>query len=209
MPPGRGIDRRRIVYVAGGERRDAVDADGTTSLMIDWLVIGGGPHGVHTALRLIGEGEAPRDAVRILDDEQRLLARWRRSTRNTGMRFLRSPSVHHIGLSSASLDRFAKGRGRRVDRPFTRPYFRPALDLFDLHCDDLIERYQLQTLHVRGRVNRLDLTAAGAQGDGGREARRAGADHDGLDVGPDHAARARAASVKAHTPSTGVSGRQP
>ncbi len=142
--------------------------------MLDWLVIGGGPHGVHAALRLIGEGGVPRDTVRILDDEQRLLARWRRSTRNTGMRFLRSPSVHHIGLSSASLDRFANGRGRRVERPFTRPYFRPALELFDLHCDDQIARYQLQALHVRGRANRLELTTAGAQvgfedpADGGR-----------------------------------------
>ena len=79
--------------------------------MLDWLVIGGGPHGVHTALRLIGEAGVPFDGVRILDDEQHLLARWRRSTRSTGMRYLRSPSVHHIDLSSASLSRFANGRG--------------------------------------------------------------------------------------------------
>ncbi len=131
--------------------------------MLDWLVIGGGPHGVHTALRLIGEAGVSRDAIRILDDEERLLARWRRSTRNTGMRFLRSPGVHNIGLSSNSLDRFASGRGRGVERPFTRPYFRPALELFDLHCDDVIERCQLQATHVRGRASRLELTTAGAQ----------------------------------------------
>ena len=35
--------------------------------MLDWLVIGGGPHGVHTALRLLAEGGVPRGAVRILD----------------------------------------------------------------------------------------------------------------------------------------------
>ncbi len=131
--------------------------------MLDWLVIGGGPHGVHTALRLIGEAGVPRDAVRILDDEQHLLARWRRSTRNTGMRYLRSPGVHHIDLSSASLQHFADGRGRSVDRPFTRPYSRPALDLFDLHCEDVIERHRLQALHVRGRATRLDLTTPGAR----------------------------------------------
>ncbi len=133
--------------------------------MLDWLVIGGGPHGVHTTLRLIGEAGVPRDAIRILDDEQRLLARWRRSTSNTGMRFLRSPSVHHIDLSSASLDRFAKGRGRRVKRPFTRPYSRPALELFDRHCDDVIERSQLEDLHVWGRANRLDLATDAVQVD--------------------------------------------
>ena len=130
--------------------------------MLDWLVIGGGPHGLHVALRLIEEGGVPREAVRILDDEPRLLARWRRSTRNTGMRFLRSPGVHHLDVSSASLDRFARRRARRVEKPFTRPYFRPALELFDLHCDDVIERNELQDLQVRGRANRLDLSGAAA-----------------------------------------------
>ena len=115
--------------------------------MLDWLVIGGGPHGAHAALRLIGEAGVPFDGVRILDDEQRLLARWRRSTRNTGMTYLRSPGVHHIDLHTGSLQRFADGRGRRVDRPFTRPYFRPALALVDLHCEDVIERHRLQALH--------------------------------------------------------------
>ncbi|MGH0028520.1 MAG: hypothetical protein ACQGVC_01920 [Myxococcota bacterium] len=131
--------------------------------MLDWLVIGGGPHGVHTALRLVGEADVPRDAIRILDDEQRLLARWRRSTRNTGMQYLRSPGVHHIDLPWACLQRFADGPGRGVERPFTRPYFRPALELFDLHCEDVIERHRLQELHVRGRATRLDLTDVGVR----------------------------------------------
>ncbi len=132
-------------------------------MTLDWLIVGGGPHGVHTALRLIGEGGVPRSQIRILDDEPHLLARWRRATRNTGMRFLRSPSVHHLGLSSVSLNRFAGGPGRKVNRPFTRPYSRPALELFDLHCDALIDRYELQDLHVWGRVNRLDLVSPGAR----------------------------------------------
>ena len=50
--------------------------------MLDWLVVGGGPHGVHAALRLIEDADVPRDAIRILDDEPQLLARWRRTTRN-------------------------------------------------------------------------------------------------------------------------------
>ena len=131
--------------------------------MLDWLVVGGGPHGVHAALRLIEDADVPRDAIRILDDEPQLLARWRRTTRNTGMEYLRSPGVHHIDLDPASLQHFASGGGRKVAKPFTRPYSRPALDLFDLHCEDVIERYQLEELHVWGRANRLDLTSAGAR----------------------------------------------
>lgn len=131
--------------------------------MLDWLVIGGGPHGVHAAVRLIGDAGVPSDAIRIVDDEERLLARWRRSTGNTGMAYLRSPGVHHIGLSSASLHDFAGRRCKRMRMPFTRPYARPALELFDRHCDDVVESHELQALHVRGRVDRLDLTANGVK----------------------------------------------
>ena len=131
--------------------------------MLDWLVVGGGPHGVHIALRLIEDAGVPRDAVRILDDEEELLARWRRTTGNTGMRYLRSPGVHHIDLASSSLQNFASRRGRRVAKPFTRPYARPALELFDLHCDDVIERNALEELHLRGRANRLELSGTRAR----------------------------------------------
>lgn len=129
--------------------------------MLEWLIVGGGPHGVHAAVRLIAEAGLSPEAIRILDDEDHLLARWRRMTRNTGMRFLRSPSVHHLDLSSASLNHFANGRGRRIERPFTRPYARPSLELFDRHCDDVIERLQLDRLHLRGRADRLKPTSRG------------------------------------------------
>ena len=126
--------------------------------MLDWLVIGGGPHGVHAVARLLGEAGVAREGLRILDDEVDLLARWRRTTRNTGMRFLRSPAVHHLDLSSASLQRFVKvGKGRRIAHPFTRPYSRPALELFDRHCDDVLEKFEMRDLHVRGRANALTL----------------------------------------------------
>lgn len=129
--------------------------------MLEWLIVGGGPHGVHAALRLVAEAGVPPDAIRILDDEAHLLARWRRTTRNTGMQYLRSPSVHHLDLSSASLNHFANGRGRRIERPFTRPYARPSLELFDRHCDLLIERHGLDRLHLRGRAHLLTKSSRG------------------------------------------------
>ena len=129
--------------------------------MLDWLVIGGGPHGVHAAVRLIGEVGVSRDSLRILDDEAALFGRWRRATRNTGMRYLRSPGVHHIDLRSNSIQRFADRCARNVSRPFTRPYSRPALELFDLHCDDLVERHRLQEIHVRGRACGLTAIEGG------------------------------------------------
>ena len=132
--------------------------------MLKWLIIGGGPHGVHAATRLIGEAEVPPEKVAILDDEEALLDRWRRTTRNTGMRYLRSPVVHHLGLSSASLQRFAgTGPGRSIENPFTRPYSRPCLELFDRHCDKVIEEFSLEDLHIRGRANALGISDQGVR----------------------------------------------
>jgi thioredoxin reductase len=127
--------------------------------MLEWLVIGGGPHGVHAAARLVGEAGVSRDSVGILDDEDVLLARWRRFTQNTGMRYLRSPAVHHLDLSSSSLQHFVKGgKGRRFARPFTRPYFRPSLDLFDRHSNGVIEKFGLEGLHSRGRASSIEIS---------------------------------------------------
>jgi cation diffusion facilitator CzcD-associated flavoprotein CzcO len=183
-------------------------------LMLDWIIIGGGPHGVHAAARLIGEAGVPREAVAILDDEETLLARWRRCTRNTGMRYLRSPVVHHVDLSSASLRRFAsRGRGRRIKQPFTRPYSRPSLELFDLHCNEVIDKFGLTDLHVRGRANALEISdqsvrvgfEGASSGDAcpGLEAKRVvlalGAPRD--PVWPDWARRAESLASEAGRPS--------
>ena len=127
--------------------------------MLDWLVIGGGPHGVHSAARLVGEAGVAREAVGILDDEAVLLARWKRFTQNTGMRYLRSPAVHHLDLSSSSLQSFVRGGGgRRLTRPFTRPYYRPSLDVFDRHSKEVIEKFGLEALHSRGRAHSIEIS---------------------------------------------------
>lgn len=118
-----------------------------------WLIVGGGLHGVHLAARLIAEAGCDADEVRILDPADTLLARWRACTATTGMTHLRSPSVHHLDLEAWSLQRFAGKRKNRRSGLFAAPYERPALDLFDAHCDRVIETYGLEGLHVRGRAS--------------------------------------------------------
>lgn len=88
------------------------------SVALDWLIIGGGIHGVHIAARLLGEAGVSPDRLRIVDPGDRLLARWRICTATTGMSHLRSPSVHHLDLDPWSLERFA---GQR------KTYYRPTL----------------------------------------------------------------------------------
>ena len=67
-------------------------------MSIDWLIIGGGIHGVHIAARLLGETDINPEQIRIVDPGERLLERWQTSTATTGMSHLRSPSVHHLSL---------------------------------------------------------------------------------------------------------------
>lgn len=140
---------------------------------MNWLIIGGGIHGVHLAVRLIAEAGVSASAVRILDPAEHLLARWRAATQMTGMVHLRSPAVHHLDLTAVSLQRFAGKRSRRKPKCFAPPYDRPSLELFNAHCDWVLETYGLRELHIRGRAETctVDGDALTVGTAGGRELR--------------------------------------
>lgn len=123
--------------------------------MLDWLVIGGGIHGTHLAHVLVhGQGFSP-DSVRILDPHAHLLAAWNRRTENTGMRYLRSPRVHHIDMDARSLERYARQRGGDPSDLWIDPYHRPSYALFQNHCQHVIDSYRLDRLHIRGQATAL------------------------------------------------------
>ena len=134
---------------------------------LDWVIVGGGIHGVHLAARLIGEAGVSRSKVRVVDPAPSLLHTWHRCSSNTGMAYLRSPGVHHLDFDAFSLLHFggAKGRrGRRAARgKFAYPYDRPATSVFADHCDALIERFGLDELHVKDRAASLELTCEAAR----------------------------------------------
>ncbi|MEM9073456.1 MAG: FAD/NAD(P)-binding protein, partial [Myxococcota bacterium] len=124
--------------------------------------IGGGVHGVHLAARLIGEGGVPRAALRILDPGRQLLSRWHSFTRITGMRHMRSSSVHHLDLEPFSLRRFAE------EGPYPPPYYappfdRPALALFNAHSELVLRRFGLADLHIRDRAIRCEVESTGVR----------------------------------------------
>ncbi len=133
---------------------------------VDWLIIGGGIHGVHIAACLIGAAGLAPGQLRIVDPAERLLDRWRVCTATTGMTYLRSPTVHHLDLNPFSLRRFA---GDALEQ-LAPPYDRPSLALFNAHCARVIEMYGLDALHIRDRivaceVNEGGVVARGATGD--------------------------------------------
>ena len=141
-------------------------------MKLDWLIIGGGIHGVHIAARLLGEAGVPRERVRIVDPGERLLERWRTCTATTGMTHLRSPSVHNLDLDPWSLLRHAgkpkRTKGKRAGKRrkdklslFAPPYDRPQLRFFNDHCDQVIEAFGLDSLHVRARASSCTVDCDG------------------------------------------------
>ena len=129
---------------------------------LQWVIIGGGIHGSRLAVRLLAEGRVAPDAVRIVDPAPALLDGWRRCTTNTGMRHLRSPAVHHLGVSPWSLIHFAKGWHHGETPRFAPPYQRPAVELFADHSADVLARHGVPDLHVRDRAVEVSLSCRGA-----------------------------------------------
>lgn len=126
--------------------------------MLDWLIVGGGVHGTHLAHVLLARG-ARHDRVTVLDPHDGLLARWRECTRAVGMRHLRSPAVHHLGLDPFDLHRFAHAWAE--PRAFVAPYDRPALAMFDAHCDEMIATAKLDSVRRRGTARQIRRAEAG------------------------------------------------
>ncbi|MEM1451204.1 MAG: FAD/NAD(P)-binding protein [Planctomycetota bacterium] len=128
---------------------------------LDWLIVGGGIHGVHIAVRLVDDGGVDPERLCIVDPAPRLLARWRERARVTGMSYLRSPLMHHIDTDPYSLARFASEPDDWPTPLFTPPNGRPALRLFDAHCDNVIDRRGLGGRHVRARACGIDVDTEG------------------------------------------------
>lgn len=130
-------------------------------MSLDWLIIGGGIHGVHIAARLIGDGGVDPSRLRIVDPAERLLERWRTCTATTGMTHLRSPSVHNLDLNPWSLKQYAGRRKNRKRGLFAAPYDRPNLMFFNDHCDKVIEDFGLSKLHIRARATKCVVDCDG------------------------------------------------
>ena len=119
---------------------------------LEWLIIGGGIHGVHIAARLLGDAGVEPQSLRIVDPGEQLLERWKACTSTTGMTHLRSPSVHHLDLDPWSLQQFAGKRRKRKTGLLAGKYQRPALSLFNAHSQKVVDVYGLDKLHIRDRA---------------------------------------------------------
>ena len=129
---------------------------------MEWVIIGGGIHGVHLAVRLIGEARIPKTRIRIIDPAPSLLHAWHRCSMNTGMTFLRSPSVHNLDIEPFSLLNFADAKTGCTRRElFKAPYNRPSVQLFSEHCAHVISKYDLNSIHIKDLATDISLSCDG------------------------------------------------
>mmetsp|Transcript_478 Transcript_478/g.796 ORF Transcript_478/g.796 Transcript_478/m.796 type:complete len:488 (-) Transcript_478:97-1560(-) len=139
----------------------------STDKPLQWLIVGGGPIGVHIATRLLEEVPSMSlSKLCIVDEESSLLHKWKHRTDLTGMVYLRSSSSYHLDVKEDSLKRYAdqitrgKSKSKKNSRQpmlFAADYQRPKLDFFNEHCDHVIEKNKLDQVHVQGMVTDVKI----------------------------------------------------
>ncbi|RFU70605.1 hypothetical protein D0469_06605 [Peribacillus saganii] len=121
-------------------------------MLYDWIVIGGGIHGCTVASFLIKKGIAAPEKLCIIDPNSEPLYRWKNNTERIGMEYLRSPGVHHIDVDPFSLQKYVRNEQRSKMELYGK-YKRPALKLFNEHCDSVLKEVDLKKSWHQGFVN--------------------------------------------------------
>ncbi len=129
--------------------------------MLDWLIVGGGVIGTTVSNYLVNRYGVAAGGVRVLDPHLAPLARWTRMTGATGMRYLRSPHVHHIDVEPLSLREFGESPAGAVHAGYIRPYDRPSYALFQEHAVRVIEKRELAALRLQGTAEFIMSTRGG------------------------------------------------
>ncbi len=119
--------------------------------VLDWVVVGGGPHGVCAARALQAKGAQ----LRIIDSGGELLRRWSTRAQAVGMHWMRSPVSHHVDQHPTDLHHFLHRRDNTDIANLARPFLRPLHAAFLRHTRHVIAREQLDRALLRGRVEAL------------------------------------------------------
>ena len=79
------------------------------------------------------------------------------------MPYLRSPSVHHIDVDPFSLQSFVKKGYYHKRTAFYGRYKRPSLEMFNDHCDHLVNDLSIKETWIQGDVEKVSKTNDGWQ----------------------------------------------
>ncbi|KPB03296.1 FAD/NAD(P)-binding protein [Bacillus sp. CHD6a] len=125
--------------------------------MLQWIIIGGGIQGLTVATFLLKKNKTTINKLRIIDPNPKPLENWKRCTSTISMPYLRSPSVHHLDKEPFSLQAFSKKEHKyQPNTDFYGRYKRPSLQMFNDHCDHLINDLDIQQAYVPTKVRHVE-----------------------------------------------------
>lgn len=119
--------------------------------VLDWILIGGGPHAVCAARALVVAGAS----VRIVEPSGRLLDRWTARATTVAMTWMRSPIIDHVDAGPTSLHHFLHRPEHADVAEQAGPFRRPTHEAFLRHTRDVIEVHGLDACVVPGRVDAM------------------------------------------------------
>ena len=123
--------------------------------MYEWIVIGGGIQGCTIATFLLKNKKVLPGNLCIIDPHEKPLSNWTRNTGLIGMKFLRSPFVHHLDADPFSLISFTKKKNLK-DNEFYGQYKRPSLKIFNEHSHHLFQETALEQSWQQGYVSDIE-----------------------------------------------------
>ncbi|MCG1021926.1 FAD/NAD(P)-binding protein [Sutcliffiella horikoshii] len=125
--------------------------------MLKWVIVGGGIQGITVASFLLKKKKTSTNQLRIIDPNPNPLDNWKRCTSSISMPHLRSPSVHHIDTEPFSLQSFSKKEHKyHPNTDFYGRYKRPSLEMFNDHCDHLMEELDIPQSYVASKVKNIE-----------------------------------------------------
>ncbi len=119
--------------------------------VLDWVVVGGGPHGVCAARALRAAGAE----LRVVDPSGELLHRWSTRAQAVSMTWMRSSVGHHLDHHPTDLHHFLHRRDNADVATLARPYLRPTHAAFLRHARHVMARDRLHDAVLQGRVESL------------------------------------------------------
>ncbi|WP_080844109.1 FAD/NAD(P)-binding protein [Cytobacillus gottheilii] len=123
-------------------------------MVYEWIVVGGGIQGCTIAAFLLKNNKVSADQLLIIDPHETPLYRWTKTTKMIEMKFLRSPSVHHLDVEPFSLRKYADDQNRKKS-DFYGVYKRPSLELFNEHSQALFRNLNMESCWHQGFVNEV------------------------------------------------------
>ena len=140
--------------VSDGFRRFPTVSDSHLSHRnIPITIIGGGIHGVSIAIRLLRDMPAAAKSLAIVDRHPLPLTQWRRKTERQGMKFLRSPAVHHITPDALGIVEYAERHSRT--NALAPPYSQPSTQLFWDFCKSALVELGAHQVYYQFDVSKL------------------------------------------------------